>query len=417
MSPAVVSLVALVAAIVLSMTTRINVGLVALALAWLVGLYDASHLGADVVAKAFPSSLFLTLAGVTALFAAAETNGALEWLARRAGRLARGEARWLGPIFFVVACLLSAVGPGSVPSVALVAPVAMAIGMRAGVPAFLMALMVANGANAGNLSPLSAVGIIANTKMAAAGVGGHGGKVMLANFAASVLVAAAGYLLFGGHRLPRVATAPPGAGEAAPWTWKQRLTTAAILAWVLGVVIFKWNLGLSALTMAVVLVAAGAVEEAPAIKRMPWGVILMVCGVSTLVELLNATGGMDLFTALLSRLATTGTVNGVMAFVTGAISIYSSTSGVVLPAFLPTVPGLVAKLGGGDPLAVSLSINVGASLVDVSPLSTLGALCLAAVPGGTEARPLFRRLMIWGFAMAFVGAALCQVLAGALARW
>ena len=105
-----------------------------------------------------------------------------------------------------------------------------------------------------------------------------------------------------------------------------------------------------------------------------------------------------------------------IAFVTGAISIYSSTSGVVLPAFLPTVPGLVRTLGGGDPLAVALSINVGSSLVDVSPLSTLGALCLAAVPDSSAARPLFRSLLLWGIAMAVAGALICQLLAGPFAR-
>jgi len=45
------------------------------------------------------------------------------------------------------------------------------------------------------------------------------------------------------------------------------------------------------------------------------------------------------------------TINGTIAFVTGLISTYSSTSGVVLPTFLPTVPGLVRELGGGDPAA------------------------------------------------------------------
>ena len=38
-----------------------------------------------------------------------------------------------------------------------------------------------------------------------------------------------------------------------------------------------------------------------------------------------------------------------------------------------------SKVLGGDPLAVALSINVGSALVDVSPLSTLGALCVANV--------------------------------------
>jgi hypothetical protein len=88
---------------------------------------------------------------------------------------------------------------------------------------------------------------------------------------------------------------------------------------------------------------------------------------------------------------------------------------VVLPAFLPTVPGLVAKLGGGDPLAVALSINVGSALVDVSPLSTLGALCVAAVAGQGDQRTLFRQLMIWGLSMSVAGAVLCQLFMGWLA--
>ena len=70
-----------------------------------------------------------------------------------------------------------------------------------------------------------------------------------------------------------------------------------------------------------------------------------------------------------------------VAFVTGLVSVYSSTSGVVLPAFLPTVPGLVERLGGGDPMAIASSMVVGGHLVDLSPLSTIGALCIAALPG------------------------------------
>jgi hypothetical protein len=119
---------------------------------------------------------------------------------------------------------------------------------------------------------------------------------------------------------------------------------------------------------------------------------------------------------MLARLATPVSLNGVIAFVTGLISSWSSTSGVVLPTFLPAVPGLVAKVGGGDPLAVALSINVGGSLVDVSPLSTLGALCVATVADPVEAKVLFRQLLVWGLSMSIVGALLCQLLAGVLAR-
>jgi di/tricarboxylate transporter len=414
-NPAVASLVALLVAIVLSMATRINVGLVGLVMAWLVGTLLAG-LPAGTIVSGFPTSLFLTLAGMTLLFAAAEANGTIERLARRAVGLARGDARSVPVFFFVVACLLSAVGPGAVSSVALVVPLAMAIGRQLRVPALLTALVVSNGANAGNLSPISAVGVIANSRMAEAGLGGHEGLVMTANLLASALVAAAAYALFGGWRLPRVEVERAAVGETT-FSRAHHVTMAVIACWVAGVLFFDLHLGLSAFAGAVFLVAVGAADETASIRRTPWGIILMVCGMTTLVALLEETGGMDLFTALLSSAATPATINGVIAFVTGAISLYSSTSGVVLPAFLPTVPGVVEQLGGGDPLAISLSINVGSSLVDVSPLSTLGALCVAAVADTGQGHVLFRQLLAWGLAMALVGALICQLGAPWLAAW
>ncbi|MFZ4987340.1 MAG: SLC13 family permease, partial [Blastocatellia bacterium] len=156
--------------------------------------------------------------------------------------------------------------------------------------------------------------------------------------------------------------------------------------------------------------------EREAIRLVPWNVVLMVTGVATLIALMERTGGLDLFTTLLARLATPGTVNGVMALIAGIISTYSSTSGVVLPAFLPTVPGLVERIGGGDPLAVALSINVGSALVDVSPLSTLGAMCVAAVRNPEESRRLFNQLLVWGISMIIVGAIICHLFAGWFAK-
>jgi Na+/H+ antiporter NhaD/arsenite permease-like protein len=419
MSAALLSLLALIVAIALSMTTRINVGIVAMVFAWIVGVY-AGHLTVDAVIRGFPSGLFLTLTGMSLLFATAEANGTLENVARRAVRLTRGRAAVLPLLFFAAACVLAAIGPGAVSSVALVAPLAMAISARAGVPYFLTALMVANGANAGNLSPVSAVGIIANTRMAQAGLGAHPGKVMFANLAASAAVAMVAYLALGGHRLrraptmdeePRSGNEPDGRLSGTQW-----FTLAVLAGWIAAVVAFGLNPGLSAFAAVALVIGARAASEGPALAQVPWGVILMVCGVATLIAVLEATGGMALFTALLARLATPGTINGVIALVTGGISLYSSTSGVVLPAFLPTVPGLVQKLGGGDPLAVALSINVGSSLVDVSPLSTLGALCLAAIPDRTAAAPIFRSLLVWGLAVDLIGALLCQLLAGPFAR-
>jgi Na+/H+ antiporter NhaD/arsenite permease-like protein len=413
-NPAILSLIALLVAIALSMASKLNVGVLAMAFAWLIGTYVAGW-RVEQVAAGFPSSLFLTLTGVTLLFALAESNGTLERVAHRAVGLARGRTRLIPVLLFLIAFILSSVGPGAITTVALLIPIAMAVGTRAGVPKFLTALAVANGANAGNLSPISAIGIVANTKMAEVGLGGHEVKVWMANLLAHVLVTAVAYMVLGGPRLQPTASGG-GAVVAEPFERKHWLTIAIIAAWIAGVIGLKFSVGLAAFLAACVLVLMGVADEATAMKRVPWGVIIMVCGVTVLIAVLEKTGGMDLFTSLLARLANPATVNGVVAFVTGLISSWSSTAGVVLPSFLPTVPGLVEKVGGGDPLAVALSINVGSAMVDVSPLSTLGALCVATVADPAEARVLFRQLLVWGLSMSVVGAVLCQLFGGVVAR-
>jgi di/tricarboxylate transporter len=411
MTPALASLLALVAAILVSFASRLNVGILAIPLAWAVGVYGGR--AAESVLGGFPASLFVTLAGVTLLFAMAESNGTIGNLAARLTAVARGRSWLLPPLVFVVACAISTCGPGAIATAALVAPLAFAMAPPSTVPPFLTALMVANGANAGNLSPLSAVGIIANSRMDGVGLGGHEWKVWAANFLAHVLVSVVAYLVL--VRSMRDDPKATGAERAARLDAPKWTTIAIVGAWAAAVVLFSAPIGLAAFAAAAALVVVRAADESAALKRMPWAAIVMVCGVTMLVTTAERVGGLQLFTALLATLATPDTVNGVIAFVTGAISSASSTSGVVLPTFLPTAPGLVEQVGGGDPLAVALSINVGSSLVDVSPLSTIGAICVAALSQAELARDLFRKMLIWGLSMIVVGAVLCQLFAGLVA--
>jgi di/tricarboxylate transporter len=164
----------------------------------------------------------------------------------------------------------------------------------------------------------------------------------------------------------------------------------------------------------VLLSRARAADDKEAFRSMPWAVVVMVCGVTVLIDVAERAGGMDLLTALLSRLSTPQSVTAVIALVTGVISVYSSSSGVVLPAFLPTIPGLIENLGGGDALAIASSINVGAHLVDVSPLSTLGAICIANAAADVDRKRLFNQMLAWGLSMCVVGALVCWLFFGVL---
>src|ERR1041384_1961256 len=136
MSGAIASLLALLTAIVVSMVSRINVGLIGIAAAWLIGVYIVG-MKPDAVLAGFPASLFLTLAGVTLLFSIAEVNRSFEGVASRAFLWVRGSVRILPLVFFVLGFCFAAVGPGAVPAVALVIPLAMVIGARAQMPPLL----------------------------------------------------------------------------------------------------------------------------------------------------------------------------------------------------------------------------------------------------------------------------------------
>jgi di/tricarboxylate transporter len=406
-----ISLGALVLAVTLSMVSKVNVGVVSLALAWIVGVY-LGGMPLNAVIGTFPVQLFLTLAGVTLLFGMASVNGTLERLAARAVRLCRGNAGLIPIMFFLVSLGLATIGPGNIATAALMAPMGMAVGAQAGVPPFLTALMLGNGAQAGALSPFAPTGVIVNGIMERIGLDGFEWRSYLNNLAAHAVITFLAYFVFGGLALFRrhAGGSTPVEVKVEPFDGIHLMTMAVLAALIIGVVGWDLQVGMAALAGAALLSLARPGDEREAIARMPWAVVLMVCGVTVLIGVMERTEGMALFTDLLARISSPGTATGVVALVTGVVSVYSSTSGVVLPAFLPTVPGLIERLGGGSPIGIASSMIVGGHLVDLSPLSTIGALCLAALPAGTDHRPLFTQLLAWGLSMTVVGSAICWVL-------
>ena len=414
MSLPVLSLVAFGICIILSCVTAINVGLVSIAFAFVVGVVFGGMSVAQ-VAAGFPSNLFLILVGVTLLFSQAQANGTLDAVARRSVRLARGRAGLIPIIFMGLAFFLSAIGAGNIAATALIAPMAMVVGHRAGVSAFLMAIVVCTGANAGVLSPIAPTGVIANGLLARIGIENQEFSTFFNSFVAQIFIGTVGYFLFGGYRLLREGkTAIQGDSDIADLRIDQKITMGVIAGLVIVVVAFGLNVGMGAFMAAAFLTLTRSSDENAALKSMPWNAIMMVSGVTVLVAIVEQTGGMDLFTRILASLSNETSVTGVIAFVTGIISVYSSSSGVVLPAFIPTIPGLIEQLGGGDPIAIAASINVGAHLVDASPLSTLGALCIASAPVSTDTTALFNKMLAWGLSMSVVGAVVCYVFFGLL---
>jgi di/tricarboxylate transporter len=416
MSLALLSLLALLAAILISSFTRVNVGVLSVAFAFVIGTV-LGDLSVRNVVSGFPSSLFLTLVGITLLFAIARQNGTLDRITAAALRLAHGRAGLVPIIFFFLALAFATAGPGNIAAVAMLAPVAMSAAARAGISPLLMAVLVCNGANAGALSPIAPTGIIANDLMAQIGLLDVEWPNYLNTMLAQSFVAAAGYVALGGVALlvrsdQEVSSETLGV-ERLAWHGRQKWTLSVIALLLAGIVLFDLDVTIGAFLAAALLSVTGASDEREAMELVPWGAIILVCGVTVLVAIVGSAGGIDLATRWIASVSSATSVTGVIAFVTGVLSVYSSSSGVIMPAFLPMGPGLVENLPGADLLAISYSINVGAHLVDVSPLSTLGAICLAGAVAEHRER-LFNQLLFWGLSMSVVGALVCWVFFGLL---
>ena len=203
MSPGVLSLGALLIVIAVSMTSRINVGVLAITLA----------AGVALLAAGWTANEFAAVVPGAAVPDPCRRHAAVRDRGKATARSRRSRRGWCGscghrtailPVaFFLLTFVLSAIGPGAIAGTAIMAPLAMSAGVAAGVPAFLLALMVGVGANAGTLSPVSLTGIISLTLLERGGLGGHEAAVFISNFVAHMVTAVAAYFLFGGLKLLR----------------------------------------------------------------------------------------------------------------------------------------------------------------------------------------------------------------------
>ena len=430
---------------------ELNVGIVGIAFAVIIGAIFANMSAAKIM-QAWPLDLFMILTGVTFLFGVATTNGTMQKLTSNAIRLAGGNTALIPLILFLLITIITTIGPGNIATFTLMAPMAMAIAERIGMKAFLMSLLIVGAAEGAAFSPIAPTGIISThfvtqmtPKLAALGqtlgdANALGWKIYFNSMFAQLIANVGGFFLFGGWlwvRQQRNSTLSIDeiAPKPEPLTKMQWMTVACIALLVLLVILpgvsatkglFSTtvmnilgngkvpNVGAVAFILASFLLLINAGDSKAAIKSMPWSVIIMVGGMGILVDVMDKAGGPKALVNIIASVSNPVTVNGMLAFVTGVISSYSSSSGVVMPMFLPLVPGLVETLGGGSAVAMVSSINVGSHLVDMAPLSLFGAVCVACAGESEDKGKLFRQLLIWGLSMSVVGAIICYVMFGLL---
>ncbi|MFC7847151.1 SLC13 family permease [Arthrobacter sp. NPDC057388] len=442
MSLSLIAFLVLVAAFAVGSFTKINAGLLATVAAFGVGTLLAGMSIKDVIGQ-FPAGLFFILVGATLLFAIVRINGTIDLLAYWAERLA-GDRKILVPILmFLLTAALASAGAFTPAAIAIVAPVGLALGMRFGISTLAMGLVIVQGANAGAFSPVNPFGVLGNKMLAGAGAADDSFKLYAYCFVFNAILAVIAYVLVQAIMKRRAAKAearhaggdsavkndggadaPAGGGvsgsggagtavltapaqttltagtrtrpEKVAATPMRILTLVGIASLLVLTTVLGLDVGVASLVIAAVLIVLDSSVQKPAVESMPWSAIILVTGIVTYVGMLEKMGALKELQDGIAGLGNSSLAALIASYVVAIVSAFASTTGtlgVISPVIEPIAMDPLLT-----PVGVVTAIAISSSVVDVSPMSTSGALLMASAQPKDE-RMFFRALLLWAIAM------------------
>ena len=270
---------------------------------------------------------------------------------------------------------------------------AVPLAFQLGVSPILMGVMAILGAVGGTASPIALTGIIVGDLLSEMNVAMPGNAIFLGVTAANVMCALVVYLLFKGWKLRGESTQSQ---EAIAFDGIQKFSLLLIAILFVAVVGFSQDVGFVCFTLAFVLLMTGKVDEKAAVKRLPWNTLILICGISVLMNLVKLLGGIDLMAKGLAYFMNQYTAAAFMGMTGGIMSWFSSANGVVFPTLIPTVSKVAANVGGASLIQMVAAIVCSATVAGISPMSTGGSLIMAGVAqeerGKAEEAGLFAKL-------------------------
>ena len=417
MSTELIPIIALVVMFLAATVFPVNMGALGFVAAFFVGTI-AVGMGTDDIIAGFPSSLFLTLVGITYLFAIAQNNGTVDLLVRGAVRLVGGRVALIPWVMFGITGVLTSIGALGPAAVAIVAPIALGFAARYKINALLMGMMVIHGAQAGGFSPISIYGVTVNTIAQKAGLVNSPLTLFLGSMLFNAAIGALLFMFLGGRALlgrsvhdedgtrpegdsggvggggsrtvmrgfgsstPKpsgqtvtVENAPPLATAVKAITFDQILTLVGLASLALFSLVLDLDVGFVSMTVAVVLALASPKAQKGAINQISWSTVLLIGGVLTFVGVLQEAGTVEYVGDAVAGIGIPLLVALLLCYIGAIVSAFASSTAILGVTIPLAVPFLLAGEVGA--IGVIVALSIASTIVDVSPFSTNGALVLA----------------------------------------
>jgi len=420
---------AIAVAVALGYRTKINIGLFAIAFAYLIGCFGMGLSPSEVIAL-WPLKIFFIIFSVCLFYSFATVNGTLEKLAEHLIYHCRSVPQLLPFAVFFTATFISAMGAGYYTVLAFMAPITLLLCERTGMSLIVGGMAVNYGALSGANFVSSQSGIIFRGLMVNAGITENEAFVNAAGIFVSTLVipllVIASLVFLTGHGKAMKASAY-AVSEPTPLNREQKITlwlTLAMMAIVLAAPIAhialpgnatvsfvnsKMDIGLIASIFSVIALLLKLGDERKAMASVPWGTLIMICGVGMLISVAIKAGTIDALASWMGNSIPPMMVPVVFGIVAAFMSVFSSTLGVVTPALFPMVPPIATALGL-DPMILFIAIVVGAQATSISPFSSGGSLILGSCTTEQSRSSLFPQLLLKAAPLGFVAALIFNVL-------
>ena len=406
MATQIAGIVLLAVMFIIATMLPINMGALALVGAFIIGLL--SHLPPRDIFAGFPGDLFVTLVGITYLFAIAQNNGSVDWLVQKAVWLVRGRIAAIPWVMFAVAAVLTAVGAVSPAAVAIIAPIALRFSQKYKISPLLMGLIVIHGAQAGGFSPISIYGGITNQVVERAGLPRNDLALFLASFFFNFGIAVLLFLLFRGNRAQKLgeredqSELSDSERESVQIGLNRHrvLTLVGLVSLGVGSLALELNIGLLAISVAILLALLAPHDQKRAIEQVSWPTVLLITGVITYIAVLQKIGAVDLVGNSVSRIGAPLLAALLLCYIGGVVSAFASSIAVLGTTIPLAVPFLLQ--GHVHAVGVVSAIAVSTTIVDVSPFSTNGALVVANSQG-VDKEHFYRQMLIYSGVVVAVG--------------
>ncbi len=393
----IVSIVALLVAIVLGFLRKTNVGIIAIAMSLLLG--RAFGLSDKELISGFSNSLFLTMTGVSYLFGILSTNKTLDVLSTKVvGGI--GNKKFMLPIImFLLGALLCGVGPGAIPTLAIMPVIAVPIAVSSGFHPVMLAIIAQCGVMGARMSPLTPDAAVVMQIMETQGIATNMTSIFLSHIATAMLISLIAFVYYKGWKRNLVEDKEL---VGAKFTIQQAISIGGLVAMIVLVVVFNINVGLVSFAIGSLLSLIGVADEGKAIKSVPWNVILLVLGVGLLMNIVSLSGGIDIMAKGMSQVMSPRSAPAVMVVSASVMSFFSSGLGVVFPTLMPTATSIAQTLGAGVSAKELIAmVSVGGTFTGLSPISTTGALIMSAIGSDEHVSDkfpqnrLFLELVVW----------------------